>query len=128
MDKDELKRFLTIHIREGVWQVVLLFIDKLATRKLPRDQYHEVWGEDEDEDEETFSPPLYSSSSGTLKAWPTEYDPGLVTLCKAITNRDQKVTRLILSSGQISGKGLQSLSTALTQRELYSLTLYGIVL
>ena len=88
MDKDELKRFLTIHIREGVWQVVLLFIDKLATRKLPRDWYHEVWGEDEDEDEETFSPPLYSSSSGTLKAWPTEYDFGLVTLCKAITNRD----------------------------------------
>ena len=92
MDKDELKRFLTIHIREGVWQVVLLFIDKLATRKLPRDWYHEVWGEDEDEDEdedeETSSPLLYSSSSGTLKAWPTEYDPGLVTLCKAITNRD----------------------------------------
>ena len=89
MDKDELKRFLTIHIREGVWQVVLLFIDKLATRKLPRDWYHEVWGEDkdEDEDEETSSPLLYSSSSGTLKAWPTEYDPGLVTLCKAITNR-----------------------------------------
>ena len=65
---------------------MLLYRDELSTRKLSRDWYHEVW--DEDEDEEMFSIPLYSSSSGILKAWLTQYDPGLVTLCKAITNRD----------------------------------------
>ena len=42
--------------------------------------------EDEDEDEEMFSIPLYSSSSGISKAWLTQYDPGLVTPRKAITN------------------------------------------
>ena len=83
---------------------MLLFRDELSTRKLSRDWYHEVWDEDEDEDEdeEMFSIPLYSSSSGILKAWSTQYDPGLVTLCKAITNRDWKVTSMILSSSRIS--------------------------
>ena len=122
MGKYELKTFLTIHIREGAWQVALLFMDELPARKLPWDWYREVW----EEDEEMFSIPLYSLTSGILKAWPTEYDPGLVTLCKAITNRDWKVTRLILSSSRISDEGLKNLSTALTQSELYSLTLYGI--
>ena len=79
---------------------MLLFRDELSTRKLSRDWHHEV--RDEDEDEEMFSIPLYSSSSGILKAWPTQYDPGLVTLCKAITNRDWKVTIMILSSSRIS--------------------------
>ena len=65
--------------------MALLFMDELSTRKLSWDWYHEVW--DEDEDEEMFSIPLYSSSSGILKAWPTQYDPGLVTLCKASSSR-----------------------------------------
>ena len=30
LDEDELKTFLTIHIREGAWQVVLLFTDELS--------------------------------------------------------------------------------------------------
>ena len=61
--------------------MVLLFMDELSTRKLLWDWYHEVWDEDEDEDEdeEMFSIPLYSSSSGISKAWPTQYDPSLVT-------------------------------------------------
>ena len=80
--------------------MALLFMDELSTRKLSWDWYHEV--RDEDEDEEMFSIPLYSSSSGILKAWLTQYDPGLVTLCKAITNRDWKVTSMILSSSRIS--------------------------
>ena len=122
MDEDELKTFLTIHIREGAWQVVLLFMDELSTRKLPLDWYLVVW----DEDEEMFSMPLYSSTSGILKAWPTEYDPHLVTLRKAITNRDWKVTRLEFSGSRISDEGLKNLSTALTQSELYGLTLYAI--
>ena len=45
---------------------------------------------------------------------------------KCVTNRDWKVTRLIISSSRISDEGLKNLSTALTQSELYSLTLYGI--
>ena len=49
-----------------------------------------------------FSIPLYSSSSGISKAWLTQYDPGLVTLRKAITNRNWKVTRLTLSCSRIS--------------------------
>ena len=51
--------------------MALLFMDELPTRKLSWDWYHEVWDEDEDEDEdeEMFSIPLYSSSSGILKAW-----------------------------------------------------------
>ena len=126
MDEDELKTFLTIHVREGAWQVLLLFMDELPTRKLPWDWYHEVWDEDEGEDKEMFSTSLYSSTSGILKAWPTEYDPNLITMCKAITSRDWKVTRLILSRSQISDAGLKNLSTALTQSELYSLTLYDI--
>ena len=73
-----------------------------------------------------FSIPLYSSTSGILRAWPTEYDPGLITLCKAITNSVWKVIRLILSGRRISDAGLKNLSTALTQSELYRLTLYGI--
>ena len=121
MNKNELKTFLTIHIREGAWQVVLLFMDELPKYKLSRDWYPEVWDEDE-----MFSIPLYSSKSGILRAWPTEYDPGLVTLCKAITNRDWKVTRLILSSSRTSDEGLKILSKALTQSEMYSLTLYCI--
>ena len=67
---------------------MLLFRDELSTRKLSRDWYHEVWDEDEDEDEEMFSIPLYSSSSGISKTWLTQYDPGLVTPRKAITNRN----------------------------------------
>ena len=63
---------------------MLLFRDELSTSKLSRDWYHEVWNEDE----EMFSIPLYSSSSGISKAWLTQYDPGLVTLRKAITNRN----------------------------------------
>ena len=122
MDKDNLETFLTIHIREGAWQVVLLFMDELPTSKLPRTWYHEV--RDEDDYEEMLSVPLYISSSGILKAWPTKYDPDLLTLCKAITNRDWKVTRLILSKSRISDEGLKNLSTALIHSELYSLTLY----
>ena len=92
MDKDELKTFLTIHIREGAWQVVLLFTDELPRVKLPRDWCGIIHNEDEDEEEEeeeeeVSNEVIYSSKSGILKAWPTEYDPGLVTLCKAITNR-----------------------------------------
>lgn len=95
--------------------MVLLFMDELSTRKLLWDWYHEVWDEGEDEDKEMFSIPLYSSMSGILKAWPTEYDRGLVTLCKAINNRDWKITRLILSSSRISDEGFKTLSTALTR-------------
>ena len=121
MDKDELKTFLTIHIREGAWQVVLLFTDELPRVKLPRD-----WcGIIHNEDEEVSNEAIYSSTSGILNVWPTEYDPDLITLCKAITNRDWKVTRLILSRSRISDEGLKNLSTALPQSELYSLTLYG---
>ena len=39
MDKYELK---TLFIRGGAWQVVLLFLDELSTRKLPWDWFHEV--------------------------------------------------------------------------------------
>ena len=124
MDKDELKTFLTIHIREGAWQVVLLFTDELSIHEPPWGSHHEIYNKDEDE--EVFIEVIYSSTSGILKAWPTEFDPGLVTLCKAITNRDWKVTRLILAYSRISDEGLKNLSTALTQGELYSLTLYDI--
>ena len=130
MDKDELKTFLTIHIREGAWQVVLLFTDELPKVKLPWDRcgkiHNEDEDEDEDEDEEVSDEVIYSSKSGILNGWPTHYDPGLVTLCKAITNKDWKVTRLILSLSRIPDEGLKNLSTALTQSELYSLTLYDI--
>ena len=124
MDKDELKAFLTIHIREGAWQVVLLFTDELPRVKLPRDWCGII--HNEDEDEEVFNEVIYSSTSGILNVWPTEYDPDLITLCKAITNRDWKVTKLILSRSRISDEGLKNLSTGLTQSELYSLTLYDI--
>ena len=128
MDKDELKTFLTIHIREGAWQVVLLFTDELPKVKLPRDWCGKIHNEDEDEDEdeEVSNEVIYSSKTGILNGWPTHYDPGLVTLCKAITNKDWKVTRLILSLSRIPDEGLKNLSTALTQSELYSLTLYDI--
>lgn len=122
MDEYELKTFLSIHIREGTWQVALLFMDKLSPNKLPRDWFVDLWycfG-----DEETFGLSLYSSTSGILKAWPTEYDPDLITLCKAISDRNWKVTRLILSRSRISDEGVKNLSTALTQGELYSLTLH----
>ena len=124
MDEDELKTFLTIHIREGAWQVVLLFTDELPRVKLPRDWRGKI--HNEDEEEEVSNEVIYSSTSGILNVWPTEYDPDLITLCKAITNRDWKVTRLILSRSRISDEGLKNLSTALPQSELYSLTLYGI--
>ena len=101
MDEDELKRFLTIHIREGASEVVLLFMDELPRFELPRNWYHKVWDEDEDEDEETFRRLSDSSTSGILKAWSAEYDPDLITLCKAIINRDWKVTRLILSRSRV---------------------------
>ena len=124
MDKDELKTFLTIHIREGAWQVVLLFTDELSIHEPPWGSHHEIYNKDEDE--EVFIEVIYSSKSGILNGWPTEYDPALVTLCNAITNRDWKVARLILCWSQISDAGLKNLSAALTQSELYSLTLYHI--
>ena len=123
MDEDELKTFLTIHIREGAWQVVLLFTDELSIFKQPWYYYRIIYNEDEDK--EVLRRVIYSSTSGILNGWPTEYDPDLITLCKAITNRDWKVTRLILSRSRISDEGLKNLSTALPQSELYSLTLYG---
>ena len=126
MDKDEWETFLTIHIREGAWQVVLLLIDEFPKHERPLGWYREVWDENEDEEKEMCHKPLYSSTSGILKAWPEKDDPGLITLCKAITNRDWKVTRLILSGRRISDEGLKKLSTALTQSELYSLTLDSI--
>ena len=126
MDKDEWETFLTIHIREGAWQVVLLLIDEFPKHERPLGWYREVWDENEDEEKEMCYTPLYSSTSGILKAWPEKDDPGLITLCKAITNRDWKVTRLILSGRRISDEGLKKLSTALTQSELYSLTLDSI--
>ena len=126
MDKDELKTFLTIHIREGAWQVVLLFMDELPRVKLPWDWCGILHYGDEDEDEVVSNKVIYSSTSGILNGWPTHYDPGLVTLCKAITNKDWKVTRLISSRSRIPDEGLKNLSTALTQSELYSLTLYDI--
>ena len=122
MGKDELKTFLTIHIREGAWQVVLLFTDELPIDKLSWDWCNIIHHEDEEVSNEV----IYSSTSGILYGWPTEYDPDLITLCKAITNRDWKVTRLILSRSRISDEGLKNLSTALPQSELYSLTLCGI--
>ena len=126
MDKDEWETFLTIHIREGAWQVVLLLIDEFPKHERPLGWYREVWDGNEDEEKEMCYTPLYSSTSGILKAWPEKDDPGLITLCKAITNRDWKVTRLILSGRRISDEGLKKLSTALTQSELYSLTLDSI--
>ena len=126
MDKGELKTFLTIHIREGAWQVVLLFTDELPISKQPWYCFRVIYNEDEDEDEEVSNEVIYSSKTGILNGWPTHYDPGLVTLCKAITNKDWKVTRLILSLSRIPDEGLKNLSTALTQSELYSLTLYDI--
>ena len=126
MDKDEWETFLTIHIRKGAWQVVLLLIDEFPKHERPLGWYREVWDENEDEEKEMCYTPLYSSTSGILKAWPEKDDPGLITLCKAITNRDWKVTRLILSGRRISDEGLKKLSTALTQSELYSLTLDSI--
>ena len=134
MNKNELETFLTIHIREGAWQVVLLFTDELPRGKLPWDWCGIILNEDEeeeeeeeeDEDEEVSNEVIYSSRSGILNRWPTEYDPDLITLCKAITNRDWKVTRLILPRSRISDEGLKNLSTALPQIELYSLTLHNI--
>ena len=123
MDEDELKTFLTIHIREGAWQVVLLFTDELSIFKRPWYCYCLIYNEDEDK--AVSNKVIYNSASGVLNAWPTEYDPGSATLCNAITNRDWKVTKLILNLSRISDKGLKNLSTALTQSELYSLTLYG---
>ena len=124
MDKDELKTFLTIHIREGAWQVVLLFTDELPKCKLPWDWCGIILNKDENE--EVSNEVIYSSTSGILNGWLTHYDPSLVTLCKAITNKDWKVTRLILSLSWIPDEGLKNLSTALTQSELNSLTLYDI--
>ncbi|XP_022804727.1 uncharacterized protein LOC111341950 isoform X1 [Stylophora pistillata] len=123
VDEYELKTFLSIHIREGAWQVALLFMDELSYNKLPWDWFFDAWYRWEEE-EEIIGLSLYSSTSGILKAWPTEYDPDLVTLCKAITDRDWKVTGLILSCSRISEEGLKNLCTALTQGELYCLTLY----
>ena len=51
--------------------MALLFMDELSTRKLSWDWYHEVWDDDEEEDKEMFSIPLYSSSSSIWKAWST---------------------------------------------------------
>ena len=124
MDKGELKTFLTIHIREGAWQVVLLFTDELPKCKLPWDWCGIILNKDENE--EVSNEVIYSSTSGILNGWLTHYDPSLVTLCKAITNKDWKVTRLILSLSWIPDEGLKNLSTALTQSELNSLTLYDI--
>ena len=106
--------------------MVLLLIDEFPKHERPLGWYREVWDENEDEEKEMCYTPLYSSTSGILKAWPEKDDPGLITLCKAITNRDWKVTRLILSGRRISDEGLKKLSTALTQSELYSLTLDSI--
>ncbi|PFX15535.1 D-inositol 3-phosphate glycosyltransferase, partial [Stylophora pistillata] len=74
-------RVKCVVLKEGAWQLVLLFTDELPSEKLPEelfdemlDVYLELYA-DEDEDEEVFSSSLYSSKSGILKAWPIEHDP-----------------------------------------------------
>ncbi|PFX28923.1 NACHT, LRR and PYD domains-containing protein 13 [Stylophora pistillata] len=122
MDEYKLKAFLSIHIREGAWQAALLCIDKIPSGEPPWNWFKDArnWPEDK----KTIRLSLYSSTSGILKAWPKEYDPDLVTLCKAITDRDWKVTELILCNSRISNDGWKNLITVVTQCGLYSLTLY----
>ena len=58
MDKDEWETFLTIHIREGAWQVVLLLIDEFPKHERPLGWYREVGDENEDEEKEMCYTPL----------------------------------------------------------------------
>ena len=40
--------FLTVHARDGVRQVLLLFMDKLPLYKLPENWYHLEWDKDKE--------------------------------------------------------------------------------
>ena len=120
MDEEELKTFLTIHIREGAWQVAMLFLDEL-----PRSQLSLLSLDDALEDEEIAISLCYSSRSGILTWWPPLDDCDLATLCKAITDSDRKISRLILSWSLITDEGVKNLSEAITHSELNSLTLLG---
>ena len=77
MDDKQLREFVTAHVKEGAWQVVMLFWDKLLHR------------DSKDDDEDAVSGDLKSRK---LTWWPTYEDHGLRILLKILTEWDRELT------------------------------------
>ncbi|XP_078347736.1 uncharacterized protein LOC144632861 [Oculina patagonica] len=122
MDDNELKQFVSIHVKEGTWQVVeWLFDELLHCQGAGRETEREVPTNDEDAESD-------ESKSLALTWWPTDEDQDLVTLCKVLTESDCKPNGLNLTgNGAITDTGIKHLAEVLTHYncKLNSLVLRG---
>ena len=83
MDDRQLREFVAIHVKEGAWQVVMLFWDKLLGRYL---------------------------KSRKLTWWPTDEDHDLKVLCKVLTVEDCKLGSLTLSDRKVTEEGIKHIA------------------
>lgn len=119
MDDEELKQFVSVHIKEGAWQVVILFLDELMHRQgvptskiftgTPPVAEFEREGGETGENMESDELKLR-----TLTWWPTKEDQDLLTLCEILTKSDCRINSLNLSDKlTITDEGVKHLSEAL---------------
>ena len=98
MDGQTMRKFVTIHVREGAWQVVMLFRDELIRR------------DSRNIDEDTMSGDLKSRK---LTWWPADEDQDLQVLCKVLTEGDSKLDSLDLSGCKLTDEGVKHIAEAL---------------
>ncbi|XP_078347655.1 uncharacterized protein LOC144632796 isoform X3 [Oculina patagonica] len=106
----ELKQFVSIHVKEDTWQVVVWVLDELLRHHGAKPAAErEVREADEDAKSD-------KSKSRPLTWWPTDMDQDLVTLCKVMTEGDCRLNSLDLSQSDPTNKGIRHLAEALTHR------------
>ena len=99
MDDKTWREFVTIHVREGAWQVVMLFRDELICR------------DSRNNDKDTVSGDLKSRK---LTWWPTQEDQALRILCKVLTEEASKLDSLHLSECELTDEGVKDIVEALS--------------
>ncbi|XP_078347663.1 uncharacterized protein LOC144632801 isoform X1 [Oculina patagonica] len=108
---DDWEQFVSIHVKEGAWQVVVWVLDELLHRGVPSRiisaAKREGWETNDDAESD-------DSQLVALTWWPTNEDQELVTLCKVLTESDCKLISLNLSFNfQITDAGVKHLAEAL---------------
>ena len=94
MDDEELKQFVSVHVKKGKWQVVMLFFDVLLQRR----GVSEVERNDKEK-------------ALTLFWWPADEDEDLEVLRKIQTDSDYRIYGLDLID--ITDKGVKHIAEAL---------------
>ena len=108
MDDEIFRKFVTIHVEKGAWQVVMLFWDELIRR------------DSRNNDEDTVSGDLKSRK---LTWWPTDEDQDLQVLCKVLTEGDSKLDSLRIVRG-VTDEGVKHIAEALSNSHCHLNSLY----